>query len=175
MRRVNLLKWSVFTLCIVLLAVFQMQAAIFPKIMGTTPVFTIPAVIAVAMLEGENAGGVYGIIAGLIWDCGTGRVFGFNALFLMIIGITAGMLVKFLFKNSGLSAFILTAIFTITHELITWFFFYYMTDQRDLTYAFMHIILPTTVLTLVFSVPLFIGARALSLRLTVADNSNKSL
>lgn len=173
-RRINVLKWTVYTVCIVLLVVFQMQAAFYPKILDVTPLFAIPAVIAVAMREGETPGGIFGIVAGLVWDCGTGRVFGFNALFLMIIGIAVGLFVKFLFRNTGVSAALFTVFFTILHEFITWFFFYYMTDQRDLFFAFLHVILPTTALTLVFALPFYFGARFLNHKLTEDDSANSS-
>lgn len=170
MRRLNILKWSVYTLCILLLTVFQMQAAFYPSYMGMTPLFVIPAVISIAMFEGETAGGIYGILAGLVWDCGTGRAFGFNALFLMCIGITIGLLIKFVFRNTVLSIFLFTLIFTVIHEFVTWFFFYYMIDNHDILFAIYHIIIPTTVLTLIFALPLYLGARVINRRLTVYDN-----
>jgi len=172
MRRFNVLKWAVYALCLLLLTVFQMQAAFYPSYMGMTPLFVIPAVVSIAMFEGETAGGIYGILAGLVWDCGTGRAFGFNALFLMIIGITIGLLIKFVFRNTILSVFLLSLIFTVIHEFVTWFFFYYMTDNHDILFALFHIILPTAVLTLIFALPLYLGTRAINRSLTVSDNTD---
>lgn len=172
MRRYNILKWGVYALCVLLLTVFQMQADFYPGFMGATPIFAIPVVISIAMFEGETAGGLYGILAGLIWDCGTGRAFGFNALFLMCIGITVGLLIKFLFRNKILSVFIFTLIFTVFHEFVTWFFFYYLIDNLDIKYAVFHIILPTVVMTLIFVLPFYLGSRIINRKLTVADNSD---
>lgn len=170
MRKLNVFKWAVYTVIIVLLSVFQLQASFYPRFMDVTPLFLIPAVIAVSMFEGETAGGIFGIIAGLIWDSGTGRIFGFNALFLMIIGICAGLFIKYLFKNTALNAFLFTIFFTFTHETLTWFFFYYMTATHDIVFAFLKIILPTVCLTLVFALPIFYGARAINRRLTPQDS-----
>ena len=171
MRRYNVMKWAVYAFSILLLAVFQMQAAFYPRIMDMTPLFLIPAVIAVAMFEGETAGGIFGVVAGLLWDSGTGRVFGFNALFLMCTGIAIGLFVKFLLKSTPLSSLLFTAAFTVTHEFITWFFFYYMTGKRDIVYAFFHIMLPTAGLTLVFALPLYFLVRLINRRLTSQDSN----
>lgn len=174
-HKINVLKLAVYIVVAILLPVIQMQAAFYPKIMDSTPLFVIPAVIAVSMLEGETTGGVMGLAMGLVWDCGTGRVFGFNALFLMLIGIAVGLLVQFLFHNSVLTALLFTAVFTFVHEFITWFFFYYMAYNRNFGYAVLHIILPTVVLTLVFAAPIYIGARALNRNITVDEDSDVNL
>lgn len=170
MGRYNILKWSVYTLCILVLAILQMQLPAYPRIMDITPLFLIPAVISIAMVEGETAGGIYGIVAGLFWDCATGRIFGFNALFLMIIGVAVGLFIKFLIRNITVSGFLFTFVFTFTHELITWFFFYYMEGNRDFIYTILHIILPTAVITVVFAVPIYLLIRMINRRLTSDDS-----
>lgn len=166
MSRVNWPKWLAYTLSVLFLSTLQSQTDFFPKIVGMAPLFIIPAVICIAIFEGENIGGIYGIIAGLIWDCGTNRIFGFNALFLMILGICAGLLVKFLFRRSLLTAAVFTVIFTLTHEMVTYFFFYYLTGLKDFVYAFSRIILPTTAYTFVFLFLFYFGVRFLHERLT---------
>lgn len=172
MRRFNILKWSVYALAILILTVIQLQTAFYPRIMDCTPLFAIPAVLAIAMFENETAAGIYGIFAGLIWDSGTGRVFGFNALFLMCFAIAAALLFEYLLKNTPLSALLFTAIFTAVHEIITWFFFYFMTGDKDFVFAFLHIILPTTVLTLIFTLPIYYGARLINRKLSDTDSDS---
>jgi rod shape-determining protein MreD len=166
MRRYNVLKWVTYAFCLLLLVVFQMQAPFYPHFTNITPLFAIPAVVAVAMVEGETAGGLYGIAAGLCWDTGTGRVFGFNALLLMILGVMVGLFVKYLIKPSALSSILFTALFSVTHLLLTWFFFCFLAGDSDILFALLHTILPTACVTLVFSVPFYLGARAVFNRLT---------
>lgn len=174
-RRFNILKWGAYALAILLLTVFQMQTAFFPRFMDVTPLFVIPALIVIAIYEGETAGGIYGIFAGLIWDSGTGRVFGFNALFLMCLAIAVGLLFKFLLKSTPFWAIIFTAAGTVLHETITWFFFYYMTGNRDFVFAVLNIILPTVALTLIFTLPIYYGIRFLNKRLTDSQDSDISV
>lgn len=175
MRRFNLLKWGAYALVILAAAILQAQAAFYPRFMDVTPLFILPAVISISIFEGETVGGIYGIAAGLLWDCGTGRVFGFNAFFIMIVAIAVGLLFRHLFKNSPLSALLFTALATVLHELVTWFFFYFMTDIRDIVFALLHIVLPTVLLTLIFTIPIYYGIRFLNRRLTDTDNSDLSV
>lgn len=172
MRRFNILKWSAYALAILLLTVIQLQLAFYPRIMNCTPLLAIPAVLVIAMLENETAAGIYGIFAGLIWDTGTGRVFGFNALFLMCFAIAVALLFEYLLRNTPLSALLFTAIFTFVHELVTWFFFCFMTGDRDFIFSLLHIILPTTVFTIIFALPLYYGARLINRKLTDSDSDS---
>lgn len=172
MSRFNVLKWGAYALFIIILAVLQMQIPFYPHPSNVTPLFIIPAVISISMMEGETAGGIYGMAGGLFWDAGTGRAFGFNALFLMIIGVAVGLFVKYLFKNTALSAFLFAALFTVTHELTTWFFFCFMTGNVHIGFAFLHTIIPTACVTLIFALPLYFAAYAISSRLTEDDGDS---
>ena len=166
MRRYNVLKWITYAFCVLLLVVFQLQAQFYPHFSNVTPLFAIPAVIAIAMNEGETAGGIYGIVAGLFWDTGTGRVFGFNALLLLILGVMVGLFVKYLIKPSAVSSFLFTALFSVVHLLLTWFFFCFLAGDSGFLFALLHTVLPTAGLTLIFAIPFYIGARAVFNRLT---------
>lgn len=150
MSRLNLPKWVCYALIILLVSILQSQTDYLPKILGASPLIIIPAVVCIAGYEGETVGGAYGIFAGLVWDCTTGRIFGFNAFFLMILGIIVGLFVKYLFRNTLFAAVIFTAVLTVTHEIVTWFFFYYMTRQQNFLYSFTSIIIPTAAYTLIF-------------------------
>lgn len=172
MRRYNLLKWLVYGFCLLLLAVFQMQAPFYPHFTNITPLFLIPAVISIAMLEGETAGGLYGIAAGLFWDNGTGRIFGFNALLLMVLGVAIGLFIKYLFKPSALSTVLFTALFSFTHLLLTWFFFCFLAGDTDILFALLHTILPTVCVTLLFAAPLYLGAKLINSRLTEQNSDS---
>jgi rod shape-determining protein MreD len=123
-------------------------------------------VVAIAMFEGETAGALYGVLGGLLWDCASGTAFGFNALFLMFIGITVGLLVNYLFRNTLFSVFLFTAVFSVIIELITWFFFYYMVRDTNIIFVFLMIILPAVLYTLLFTAPLYYGVKQIKKKLT---------
>lgn len=174
MRNLHLLKWLAYAACTLLLAVLQSQLGFYPHYPGAVPLLPLCFVVSVGMAEGDTAGGVYGALSGLLWDCGTGRVFGFNALFLMVYGVAAGLLARLLFRRTGVTALLFTFAAALLHELLTWFFFLYMTGSGDFVYAMLHIALPAVLATLVFALPVFYGVRALSARLSGSDSGDDS-
>jgi rod shape-determining protein MreD len=169
MRNKNLLKWVVYTLAVILIAVIQGTPHMLPAIEGAIPVIVIPCVISIAMFEGETAGTAFGILGGLLWDLESGRVFGFNALFLMIICIAVGLLIQQLFRNTIVSALIFCIAAAFIHEFVTWFFFAYLTGNEEFVFAFLRIILPTAAYTLIFILPFYLGARFVNRRFTKAN------
>lgn len=169
MSRYNIPKWVLYSLVVVALAVLQLQVGALPRLFNVTPIFLIPAVISLSIFENETAGGIFGIVAGLLWDTGTGHAFGFNALFLMIMGLAAGLFVRLLFKKTAISAIFITAIFTFLHLFVTWFFFSYMTSKNGLAYSMINKILPTTLMTVVFTIPIYFLFKIIFKKMTAKD------
>lgn len=154
MKRYNIPKWIIYTLVVIIIAVIQLQTASYPRFFNVTPLFLIPAIIAISMVEDEMVGAIYGLVGGLLWDTTTGNVFGFNALFLMIMGVAAGLVVKLLFKNRVVISILIVAVFTFIHEFLTWFFFWYLESKGSFSYAMLKIILPTVLMTAIFAIPI---------------------
>jgi rod shape-determining protein MreD len=167
-RRYEIPKWIAYSLAIFILAVIQMTPHFLPRFFGVSPLYLIPAVIAVAMVEGEMPGAVFGAFAGLIWDASVGGIFGFNAFLLMLVGLIAGFLVQYLFRNNVGSALIFTFGVTFVYELISWFCFYYLGGKMFFVFSIVEVILPTAVYTLVFGAPLYYGAALIKKKLTPA-------
>lgn len=126
-----------------------------PKIMQMSPLPLVPAVVCVGMMEGGPVGAGLGVLAGLLWDSQGGRVFGFDALFLMAIGLFVGLLTEYVFKNSILTAllFALASLFAL--EFVTWFFFCSLFGDGKIGFAFLKVILPTVLNSLIYAVPLY--------------------
>jgi rod shape-determining protein MreD len=163
MQNKNLLKWTAYTLVVLLAAILQGTPNLF-IIAGVMPLLIIPCVIAISMFEGETPGAVFGILGGLIWDIESGRAFGYNALFLMIMCIAAALLIQNLFRNTIASAFIFCICAVALHEFITWFFFIYLTGDERFVFAFLRIILPTAAYTVIFVLPIYFLVRRVSRR-----------
>lgn len=169
MRRQNILKWVIYTLGVMLVAVMQEDPHLMPRIMGMAPLLIIPCVTAVAMREGEIPGAAFGVVGGLLWDVGSGTVFGYNALFLMVTCVAAALLVQFLFRDTPVAALLFTAAITLLQGCVTWFFYVYMRGNVDFAGAFLRTILPTVVYTMVFAIPLYYLVRLASRKLTPAE------
>ena len=169
-RNGSAIKWTVYTVAVFLLSVLQADPFFLPKIWRMGPILLVPAVVCIAMFEGETAGAVYGVIAGLLWDAQCGRLFGFNAFFLLVFGMFAGLLVKYLFRNTVVSVLLLTLSLTLLLEFVTWFFFDNLFGDYDIAYAFLKVMLPTSLYTLIFAFPFYFGAKKLSLRFRAEED-----
>lgn len=161
MKWVMRLKWAVYVLAFVLTAVLQFTPNMLPPIHAMAPLLLIPAVVAVAMLEGEMAGAVFGIFAGILWDVQGVKVFGFDALMLLACGMFVGLLVRVVFRNSIVSALLFTCAVTFSLEFISCCFFRFLFGDFDFLSLLGRVILPAVLYTLPFAAPYFYGARAL--------------
>jgi rod shape-determining protein MreD len=161
-KQFHVVKWATYTIAFIIIFIFQFTPYLLPKIFDISPLLLIPAVICIAMFEGEAVGAVFGIVAGILWDSQSGRVFGFNCLFLMIFGIIIGLLIQYLFHNTVVSALLFTLLATVILELITWYFFYSIYGDNQIVFALLQVILPTTIYTLLLSIPIYIGFRKLN-------------
>lgn len=164
--RKNTWKWLAYALTLLVVDTLQNTPHLFPVISNARPVLLLPFVIAVASIEGAGAGGAFGAAAGLFWDLSGGAPFGFHGVFLMMVGIFTGLLVREVFHASPLSALLFGLCFTFLMELISWFFLDYMTGGQDFVYSFFQIILPTTFYSFAFVVPFYFWVKHLHLRLT---------
>lgn len=162
MTRVRIFKWTLYTAVFLLVSVLQFTPHMLPEIEGEGPLLLVPLVICFSMFEGETAGAVFGVIAGLLWDTQGGKVFGFDALFLLIFGLCVGLLVEFLFRNTVVTAMIFTLFFTALLEFITWFFFRSLFGENHIVYSILNIILPSSLYALVVSIPFYFGMKAMS-------------
>jgi rod shape-determining protein MreD len=171
MRRINFVKWVTYTIVFIFIFVFQFTPFLLPKIFDVGPLLLIPAVICIAMFEGESAGAAFGVIAGLLWDSQSGRLFGFNCLFLMMFGLAVGLLIQNLFRNTVVSTLLFTLFSTIILELLTWYFFYNLYGDNQIGFALLQIILPTTIYTLILTIPIYIGFKKLSKILEIDSSS----
>lgn len=166
MQKKNILKWAVIALIVFFTVIIQETPHALPPIFGVLPAIAIPCVLSVAMIEGEAAGAGFAVLAGLMWDLGTGRVFGFNALFLLIYCVAASLLVQYLFSNTMVTAILFCAGFTFLHEFITWFFFSYLAGSTQYLAAFAQVIIPVTCYTMVIAIPYYLLFKFIKRRLT---------
>lgn len=151
----KIIKWTLYIAVFYLIAVFQFTPAMLPRVVQMGPLPLVPAVICAAMCEGGPAGVGLGVLAGLMWDSQGGPLFGFDALFLMMFGLFAGLLAEYIFRNSILTALLFSLASLFTLEFLTWFFFFYLFGDKEIGFAFFKIILPTVLNSLVYTVPLY--------------------
>ena len=113
-----LLKWTVHGLWIFLLFLLQQTPGLFPPIFGARPVLLPSAVMCLAMFEGETAGALFGVLAGLMWDATRLRPIGYSSALLMVMGLFCGLLILYFMRNHVFTALFYCGTALLIYELL---------------------------------------------------------
>ena len=123
-RSQNTLSWIVYGLSAFLLMLLQMAPRCFPTVMNARPEPLVLLVVCVAMFEGPYFGAGIGVLAGLLWDLYSFRVFGLHAIILLGIGVVVGLLVQLILRANFISGMLLCVGGVICHALFEWLLCY---------------------------------------------------
>ncbi len=140
----------------VLLLLLQAAPNVFPTLWYARPTPLVLYVVCVGVFEGAKAGALIGTVSGLLWGIYTFRVFGLDALLLLAIGLTAGLLVEWVLRANFLSTLLLCASATLLQALLEWFFFYAIFGKENLWSILLTVYLPNCIYTVVL-MPLVYG------------------
>ena len=141
------IKWIAYIIELFLVAVVQSTPNLLPEFLGVKPLLLIVFAVSIAMFEGEGAGIVIGLVAGLLMDLSTSSVFGFYALTIMIVCYACGSLVVFLMRNNIVTAMVLAFCAVLIIGILRWFFFFVLWGDTKMWYYLYAIMLPQLVYT----------------------------
>ncbi len=147
----NYIAWLVYGLGALVLMVLQTAPRVFPTILGARPVPLVLFVTCVALFGGARVGAVIGVVAGLLWDVYAFRLFGFDALLLLVIGLTAGLLVEWLLRANFLTAMLLCAGAVLFHALAEWLFCHVILWHDQLLELLYMVYLPNALYTVLLA------------------------
>ncbi len=145
------LRWFAYALILLLVSLLQAAPRLFPAIGGAHPCPLIAAVVCIAMFEGPFVGAAVGVGGGLLWALYADRLFGFDALLLLVVGCVCGLLIQVLIRNNWMSALLLNAATLFVYMLVDWLVRYVLFAQAESWYALWHILLPNALYTFVLS------------------------
>ncbi|MEG1621268.1 MAG: rod shape-determining protein MreD [Oscillospiraceae bacterium] len=141
----------------ILFGIFIIQnTPILLEIMGIKPNLLYVCAIAIAMFEGEFIGGIFGIVVGMFCDLGSYNIFGFNSIFLLIVCVAIGLAFIYFMKNSKINLLIMTSLTLLSRALIEFFFVYVIWNLEDVNNILIHQLLPTSLYSLIFAIPIYI-------------------
>ena len=138
----QIFKWVCYTLLMLLCTVLQTMPGLF-QLGAAKPLYLLPLALAVSVFEGEFAGAIFGAVCGLMWDYTAGRTVGMLALELMILSFAVSAVVQL--------------------------FFYYMPGYSGAWNRFLWFVLPSAVLSIPVSLPIYWAARKISIEFKI-DN-----
>lgn len=145
------LSWFVYGGMTLLMLVLQMAPNGFPEIFHARPVPLVLLVVCVGVFEGAKLGSAVGLLAGLLWDIYAFRLFGFDGLILMWIGLAAGLLVEWLLRANFFSAMLLCTAAVLIQSFIEWLLCYVLFQKEQLGVVLTHIYLPNALYTILLA------------------------
>ena len=147
----RVIVWLVYALSTLLLLVVQTAPRFFPAIGGARPMPLLTFVICVAVLGGARTGVTVGVIAGVLWGVFSSRLFGFDALLLMLLGLAAGLLVEWLLRANFYTALLLCAGGILLYVLFDWLFFYVIFQRAQPFAILFKVLLPSGLYTVLLT------------------------
>ena len=150
-RHKNYISWVIYGVAALLLMLLQTAPRVFPSIFGARPLPLIPFVVCAAILEGAKAGAVIGALSGLLWGVYAFRLFGFDALLLMLIGLTVGLLVEWFLRANLLSASVLCTGAVLLWTLADWLCFWVIPLREQPGAVLLRVLLPNALYTVLLS------------------------
>ncbi len=98
---------------------YALQFIILPNTALPIPLLLlIPAGVAVAMHENELAGLLWGLLSGILWDMASPVTDGLYALILPLIFLLTSLLVRYVLRNTYLTAAMFTAVFSLIPSVL---------------------------------------------------------
>lgn len=155
------LKWTVYSLFLLLVSVLQTTPGLLPALWEIRPVLLSSAVVCIAMFESDVLAGAFGLVAGLLWDNASNRLLGLNALLLFAACITVSLLLTYLMRNNVYTALLLCACVIFIVEICDWFFYYVLLGYDHSLYVLARFYLPTMLYSLVLSPLLYWAVKAI--------------
>lgn len=142
-----------------LLLLYAVQEAPALTLFGARGIPVIGLFIAIAMLENELIGALYGLAAGILCDAASVQIFGVASSMFLVMGCTVGLLVMYLVNACPRSALLLTGAAALFYGLVCHFFLYGFWDYEGSGILLLTHTVPTVLLTAVWGLALFFLVR----------------
>ena len=164
----QIFKWVCYTLLMLLCTVLQTMPGLF-QLGAAKPLYLLPLALAVSVFEGEFAGAVFGAVCGLMWDYTAGRTVGMLALELMILSFAVSAVVQLYLKDTAQNFLLIAAGCAALVLACDLLFFYYMPGYGGAWNRFLWFVLPSAVLSIPVSLPIYWATRKISIEFKI-DN-----
>lgn len=166
--RSQIIKWCCYALLLLFCAVLQTTPGLF-QFGQAKPLYLLPLCLAVASVEDEFAGALFGLVCGLMWDYTGGRTVGLLALELMILCFAMSVAVQLYLQCTIVNFVLITTAAALGSLSLDFLFFYVMPGYYGAAEHFLAVVLPTAALTAPIAAALFPLVRRISQRYHIDD------
>lgn len=125
MKRINFVKYTAFSLEILLCYIIQSNHVLSPAVFGGRPVMMLPIAMTIAVFEGEIPSIVFAVICGILADAGYSGPIGYYAILLAILCYTVSILMENYIRTNLLTVIMIGAL-SIPIMIIGQFMLFYV-------------------------------------------------
>lgn len=161
--RRNIFKLRLINALLFAVLIFIQYNGVFSiKIATVNPVLPIALLIPICMFCSELTAVLSGLLVGIFMDSTAATPQGFNAVVLMLLGISSALIIRHLFNNNILSCVALCALCATAYFLLRWIFCiaFSATLTENLTYL-MQTAFPSMLYTSALAAPFYYLEKAL--------------
>lgn len=139
---------KIITLIIIFIS-FILQTTVFKHISlgGIVPNILLIITASFGFMRGQNEGMIVGFLCGILVDIFFGNTFGFISLCYVLIGYLNGFFKNIFYPEDIKLPLLLISVSELLFSLVFYIFRYLLRGRINLSYYFIHIILPELVYT----------------------------
>lgn len=134
---------------------FQFNGFIDSDKLNIFPLFPLGFIVVISMFCSELESFFWGLGIGILVDCSSSYRFSLNTILYPVIALAVSLLVHYLFNNNLRSCIVLSLFWAIFLSLIRYIMFYYSSGLNNLFRGFLNNMIPSALLTTVFTVILY--------------------
>lgn len=146
-------KWLLYALLLLACAAAQTTPGLF-TIGQAKPIYLLPLCLAVASVEDEFSGALFGMACGLMWDYTAGRTVGLLALALMILCFAMSVAVQLYLQCTIINFVIISSAVTLALLSMDFLFFYVMPGYSGAGQHFLRVVAVSAALSAPVAVPI---------------------
>ena len=150
------------TLVLLLAFILDSSLGSFISIFDIAPSFLFAAVMIMAMTGGMGEAGIYGALAGVLWDLAWGRTFGFYTLLYMYSALSAHGFLELIYKSTPLLTAGITFAASFLCELIVYLLRFTIWGEGVLIFNAFRFMLPAALYTALIQLLIFRPVNAVS-------------
>ncbi len=141
----------------IVLVNFVLQSSVLPaiEIFGVTPDTALILIVGYGVLRGDVEGAVFGFFCGLAQDLFGAYYIGLFAMLGMLTGFVCGKPFKDFFHDNALLPFIVVPVAAVAYQFIFYCAAFLFTGESSLWYYTGYVIIPKTIYTAAFAMPVY--------------------
>jgi rod shape-determining protein MreD len=144
-------------MALLILLNYVLQSSVLPalEIFGVAPDTALILIVGYGVLRGDVEGAVFGFFCGLTRDLFGAYYIGLFAMLGMLTGFVCGKPFKDFFHDNALLPFIVVPLAAVAYQLAVYSAEFLFTGRSSLLQYFGGVIIPKTIYTTAFSMPVY--------------------